>query len=86
MFRGIDRSKTLSRSLEGMSNSLAKRRGLLPIIGVLFVVISFIIRLIMPLTVGTPAFGILDLLWTITHHLGIIIALIGILLIEPLGR
>jgi hypothetical protein len=86
MFRGIDRSKTLSRSLEGLSNTLAKRRGLLPLLGVLFVIISFIIRLIMPLTVGTPAFGILDLLWTITHHLGIIVALIGILLIEPLGR
>ena len=69
MFRGIDRSKTLSRSLEGLSNTLAKRRGALPLIGVLFVVISFIIRLIMPLTSGTPAYGVLDLLWTITHHL-----------------
>jgi hypothetical protein len=86
MFRGIDRSKTLSRSLEGMSNTLAKRRGLLPILGVALVVISFIIRLIMVALPGSPVLPILDLVWTITHHLGIIIALIGILLIEPLGR
>jgi hypothetical protein len=86
MFRGIDRSKTLSRSLEGMSNTLAKRRGLLPILGVALVVISFIIRLIMVALSGSPILPVLDLIWTITHHLGIIIALIGILLIEPLGR
>ncbi len=85
MFRGIDRSKTLSRSLEGMSNTLAKRRGLLPLMGILLVIVSFIIRLIMPFTVGLPAYAVLDLLWTITHHLGILMALIGILLIEPLG-
>jgi hypothetical protein len=86
MFRGIDRSKTLSRSLEGMSNRLAKRRGLIPLVGLLLIIMSFVIRLIMPFMSGAPVFAVLDLLWTITHHIGIIIALIGILLIEPLGR
>lgn len=86
MFRGIDRSKTLSRSLEGLSNTLAKRRGVLPLVGVLLVIISFAIRLVMMIVAGTPAYAVLDLLWAVTHHLGIILALIGILLIEPLGR
>jgi hypothetical protein len=86
MFRGIDRSKTLSRSLEGLSNTLAKRRGSLPVFGVLLIVISFLVRLLMPFAAETPAYAVLDFVWTITHHLGIIIALIGILLIDPLGR
>jgi TRAP-type mannitol/chloroaromatic compound transport system permease small subunit len=82
MFRQLDRSRTISRSLEGLSARLARRRGLLPLIGVLLVVISFVIRLIM---LASPL-PILDLAWTLTHHIGILMALIGLLLVEPLGR
>lgn len=82
MFRQLDRSRTISRSLEGLSARLARRRGLLPLIGVLLVVISFVIRLIM---LASPH-PVLDLAWTLTHHVGILMALIGLLLVEPLGR
>jgi nucleoside recognition membrane protein YjiH len=82
MFRQIDRSRTLARSLEGLSNRLARRRGLLPLLGVLLIIISFIVRLAM-FVFPHPA---LDLTWTITHHLGIILAFVGLLLVEPLGR
>jgi nucleoside recognition membrane protein YjiH len=82
MFRSIDRSKTLSRSLEGMSASLAKRRGLIPVIGVILIIISFAVHLV-SLAFPIP---LLEIIWSITHHLGLILALIGLLLIEPLGR
>ncbi len=82
MLRRIDRSPLLSRALAGLSASLAKQRGLLAVIGVLLVLISFVISLV-DVALPSPA---LEIAWSVTHHLGIIIALIGILLIEPLGR
>jgi len=81
VFRRIDRSSSIARFLERLSAGLAKRRGLPTLIGVLLIVISFIISLI---SVYSPS-QFLDLLWTITHHLGLIIGLIGLLLVQPLG-
>jgi len=80
--RQIDQSSALARLLERFSTGLARQRGLPVVIGVILIAISFIVQLI-NLVLPTP---LLDLLWTITHHLGLIIALIGLLLIEPLGR
>jgi len=82
MFRWIDRSPLLARLFERITAALARQTGLLAIIGLLLIIISFIIHLI-SLALPHPA---LDLAWSITHHLGIIIAIIGILLVEPLGR
>lgn len=81
MFKRIDRSPALARFLERMSAALARQRGLPVIIGVLLIVISFVVQLI---NVYAPS-QTLDLIWTITHHLGLIIALIGLLLVQPLG-
>jgi hypothetical protein len=82
MFRWLDRSPLLAKLLEKVSNSLAKQRGLLAMIGILLVIISFIVQLL-NLVLPSPW---LEFAWAITHHLGIIIALIGFLLVEPLGR
>lgn len=82
MFRRIDRSQSLARLIERLSAAMARQRGLPVVVGVLLVVVSFIISLI-NLAAHSPA---LDLLWTITHHGGIILALVGYLLVEPLGR
>ncbi|NDJ62131.1 MAG: hypothetical protein GYB67_13470 [Chloroflexi bacterium] len=82
MFDRINRSMALSRLFERLTARLAKQRGLLPMIGVILVAVSFVIQLV---NVSNPS-QVLDLLWTITHHLGLLIALIGLLLIEPLGR
>jgi hypothetical protein len=81
VFRRIDRSSSIARFLEGLSAWLAKRRGLPIVIGVLLIVVSFVISLI---AVYAPS-PFLSLLWSLTHHLGIIIALIGLLLVQPLG-
>ncbi|MEO8395145.1 MAG: hypothetical protein ABI700_19265 [Chloroflexota bacterium] len=82
MFKRIDRSPALARFLENLSASLARRRGLPIVIGVLLVAISFIVQLI---NVYSPS-QTLNLLWTITHHLGLLFALIGLLMVEPLGQ
>jgi hypothetical protein len=82
MFKGIDRSPLLSRLIESLSSELAKRRGLPIVVGVLLVAVSFVIQLV---NLSTPS-PTLDWLWAITHHVGILIALIGIILVEPLGQ
>ncbi len=82
MFKRIDRSPALARLLENLSAALARQRGLPILIGVLLVGISFIVQLV---NVYNPSQA-LDLLWTITHHVGLLFALIGLLMVEPLGQ
>ena len=82
MFKFIDRSPALARFLEHLTATLARRRGLPIVLGVILVAISFVVSLI---GVYSPS-RMLDLLWTITHHLGLLLALIGLLLVEPLGQ
>jgi len=72
----------LARFIERLSATMARQRGLPVVVGVLLVIISFVISLV-NLAANSPA---LDLLWSITHHTGIILALVGFLLVEPLGR
>ncbi|MFQ3568075.1 MAG: hypothetical protein SNJ59_13875 [Aggregatilineales bacterium] len=82
MFRRVDQSTILARFLEAVSARLARQRGLPVVIGVVLIAISFAIQLL-NLAAPTP---FLDLLWALTHHIGLLVALIGLLLIEPLGR
>lgn len=80
--RRFDESPRIARLLERLSAGLARQRGLLVVIGVLLIIISFIISLV-NLSANSST---LDLLWTLTLHVGILMALIGLLLVEPLGR
>lgn len=82
MFKRIDRSKFLIRILQRMSTLLANNRGLPIVVGIVMVAIAFIIQLIY-LFSPTPA---LALLHAIFHHLGIILALLGLLLSYPLAE
>ena len=82
MFKPIDRSRALARMLEWLSATLARQRGLPVVVGVLLIGISFVVHLI---GMASPS-QLLTLIWSITHHLGLIIAFIGLLMIEPLGR
>lgn len=82
MLKRIDHSSKIASFLEGLSAALAKRRGLPIVIGLLLIVLSLIISLI-GFAVESP---VLEVIWSLTHHLGIIIALVGILLVEPLGQ
>jgi uncharacterized membrane protein YidH (DUF202 family) len=82
MFNLIDKSAFLSKLLERTSNYLAERRGLLPVIGVAILFVSFAIQIA---DVFTSSRWV-ELLGVVTLNLGVLIALIGILLLNPLGK
>ncbi|MBC7810691.1 MAG: hypothetical protein H7175_06065 [Burkholderiales bacterium] len=82
MFKRIDQSLTLARLIERLSTLLAKQRGLPVVIGILLVIVSFIIQLIEAYTESR----LLELIGIITLNVGILTALIGLLMAEPLGK
>lgn len=81
MFRRVDRSRQLSRFLERLSAWLARRRGLPIVAGIGFVLVSFICQLVNG-AVPSPA---LQTIATLTLYIGLLLALVGIVLVEPLG-
>jgi uncharacterized membrane protein len=82
MFKRINHSPALAHFIEFISEFMSKRRGLPIVIGIGIVVISFIIQLI---DFVAPS-RLLQLLGLITLNIGILTALIGLLLSEPLGK
>ncbi len=82
MFKRIDESKFLSNLVQQLSEGLARQRGLPVIIGIGLLIISLIVNSINAFA-GSEA---LELLGVVIHHLGVLIALIGLLLANPLGK
>lgn len=78
----IDRSSFLVRILEKLSNFLARYRGLPIIIGIVLIVVAGVIEFA-NLFSYMPALSAIEI---IARTVGITIALIGILLLEPLGK
>lgn len=82
MFKRLDRSSSLARIIASVSEFMAKRRGLPVVIGIVIVILSFIVQLI-------DAFApsrFLNVLGIVMQNSGILIALIGLLLAEALGK
>lgn len=77
----IDESNFLIRMLTQLSSTLAKQRGLPIIIGVVLIVVGGILEFINVL-VGNPALSMVEV---VLRNFGLVTALIGILLLEPLG-
>jgi len=82
MLKKIDSSQVLVRFLEKLSTLLARRRGLPAVIGILLIILGFVVELI-NMSVGMNS---LELIHVILHNVGVLIALIGLLLAEPLGE
>lgn len=82
MRKQLDRSKLLSNIISFMSNSLAKQQGLVPVIGISL----FIIGLILLLINVFVSVRILEFLGILLQGFGVLAALIGLLLTEPLGK
>lgn len=78
----LDRSKRLGQAIRFLSSSLSELRGLVPLIGILFVFIGFV-SLMIDAFAGLQWLYILGLL---LQNIGILIALVGLLLSEPLGK
>ena len=82
MFRRVDQSTLFNRIIKQLSSVLARQRGLPIVIGIIFVLVSFVIQLINTAN-PQPAVSALGVIFL---HVGVLVALIGILLAEPLGK
>ncbi len=82
MFKRIDRSSWLAKLIASLSEFMSKRRGLPVVIGIGLVIISFVIQIF---DVYSDS-QLLHLLGVVIQNIGILMALIGLLLSEPLGK
>lgn len=82
MFKRLDESPAVGRFFELLTTTLAKKRGLPVVIGIALIVVSFVLQLI-EVFVPSPA---LEALGVSALHIGILVALIGLLLAEALGK
>ena len=82
MFKQIDRSPRLAKLIEYMSSLMAKQRGLPVVFGIVLVVVSFFVQIV-DVYVQSQ---LLELIGVIALHIGVLAALIGLLLAEPLGK
>jgi hypothetical protein len=81
MLKWIDQSPRISRLLESVSSAMSRQRGLPVVLGILCVVVSFILQSLNVFLDNTAV----ELIGVITLHVGILLALIGLLLAEALG-
>lgn len=81
MFRRLDQSTAIAKLLETISSAMTRRRGLPVILGIVLVIVSFIVQAV-NVFVGDP---VLELIGVIALHVGLLMALIGLLMAEALG-
>lgn len=82
MFKRINESEVLARFIANLSEFMSKRRGLPVVIGIAIVIISFVLQII---NVYSDS-KLLQLIGVITLNVGVLTALIGLLLSDPLGK
>lgn len=80
MFRWIDESPLLNKIFPKVSATMSRNRGVPILFGIFLVIIAFLVQLVNILVDNT----LLELLQVILHNGGILTALIGFLLVEPL--
>jgi hypothetical protein len=78
----IDRSQTLIKVLERVSTWLAKQRGLPIVIGIIFITGGGVLEFL-NVAFESSAVSMVEIIF---RTFGIITALIGILMLEPLGQ
>jgi len=82
MFKRINESEALAKFIANLSEFMSKRRGLPVVIGIGIVIVSFVLQIF---DVYSDS-QLLELISVITLNVGILTALIGLLLSEPLGK
>jgi len=80
MFRWLDESTLLNKILPKISSVASKNRGVPILVGIVLVIIAFIVQLINVIAGSL----VLEFVYVVFHNVGILTALIGFLLIEPL--
>ncbi|MBZ0282763.1 MAG: hypothetical protein K8L97_18625 [Anaerolineae bacterium] len=82
MFKRINESEALAKFIANLSEFMSKRRGLPVVIGIGIVIISFVIQI---MDVYSDS-QLLQLIGVVSLNIGILTALIGLLLSDPLGK
>jgi hypothetical protein len=82
MLKWIRESQTLSRFIANLSEFMSRRRGLPAVIGIGIVIVSFVLQIIDVYSDSQT----LHLLAVLTLNVGLLTALIGLLLSDPLGK
>ncbi|MBL8161282.1 MAG: hypothetical protein JNJ61_04795 [Anaerolineae bacterium] len=82
MLKWIRESQLLSRFIANLSEFMSRRRGLPAVIGIGIVIISFVLQLFDVYSESQT----LHLLAVVTLNIGVLTALIGLLLSDPLGK
>lgn len=68
----------INKFVDQMAEFLAKRPGMLPLVGLLLIILNFLLQIF-------PGFGYWIVDANLLLHLGLILAILGLLLIRPLG-
>lgn len=82
MKKQIDRSQTLIKVLERISNWLAKQRGMPIVIGIIFITGGGVLEFL-NVAFESSAVSMIEIIF---RTFGIVTALVGILMLEPLGQ
>lgn len=82
MFKRIDQSPALAKLLERLTTTLAKQRGLPVVIGIMLVIVSFVLQSV-NIAAQSP---LLEFAGVAALHIGVLVALIGLLVSEALGK
>lgn len=82
MFKNIDESPILIKLIARLSTLMAKQRGLPIVIGLALFTIGGVLQFF-NLAIES---SVLEFFQVLFHNVGVIVALIGILLAEPLGQ
>jgi hypothetical protein len=82
MLKRIDESTRVSKLIDALSNRLARQRGLPLLIGIVLVFIALLVQSVNAYTNS----DFLELVGVVLQNAGIITALIGIAMTNPLGK
>lgn len=82
MLNRFDKSKKLANYIRSLSDWIAKRHGIIPLTGIILVIIGFVFLLIDVFV----QVRIIEFFGVLFQGIGLITALTGILLAEPLGK
>ncbi len=77
----VDQSSNLIKALARLSTWLAKQRGLPIVIGIIFIAGGGVLEFV-NIFFENPLVSMIEVIF---HHFGLITALVGIALLEPLG-
>lgn len=82
MFRRIDRSQVLIKAVANLSNFIARNRGVPILLGIVLIIAGMIFELL-NVSLGSNIIAVVHIL---LRNIGLVVALIGIMMLVPIGE